>query len=50
MISAVANRAVAIKLMDSLRRLELKKIIRIISEKNLNLLVNKYNVTFHSAN
>lgn len=55
MISAVATRAVAIKLMYSLRRLELRlhrKIIRIISDKKFKFRVtcNKYNMTFHSAN
>ena len=48
MISAVATRAVAIKLMYSLRRLELRlhrKIIRIISDKNLNLEL--INITWH---
>ena len=55
MISAVATRAVAIKLMYSLRRLELRlhrKTIRIISDKKFKFRVtcNKYNMTFHSAN
>ena len=52
---AIRNRAVAIKLMYSLRRLELRlhrKTIRIISDKKFKFRVtcNKYNMTFHSAN